>query len=206
MTTNIGITASYFVLWFLVLLLSTVVYVLARHVGMLHIRVGNTGARMTNVGPDIGSIMPALSTRTLNDRQLTIGGSSRSYTLLVFIAPGCFNCSQLAPAFKAIARFEKDVTFCLIGRGEEEKNREYLQEHHISDVLAVCSNEIHALYAITGTPYAVLLDRNGAVMTKGIVNTAVHLESILNVITTGYSSASDPVLANNTAHGLSSAS
>jgi methylamine dehydrogenase accessory protein MauD len=114
---NIGIIASYFVLWVLVLCLSATVYVLARHVGMLHIRTGNAGARATNDGPDIGARLAEVTANTLDGRPFTIGGAKGRHTLLLFISPRCFNCSELAPAFKSIARNEKDVELILIGRG-----------------------------------------------------------------------------------------
>lgn len=199
--TNIGIVASYFVLWALVLCLSATVYVLARHVGMLHIRIGNTSARATNEGPDIGVRLPEVATTTLDGQPFIIGGSKRHHTLLVFISPGCFNCSVLVPAFKSIMRNERYVDLVLIGRGDDASNRAYLAQHHLSGLIAICSTDLHLLYGIVGTPYAVLLDSAGAVVTKGIVNTAVHLESILNAIDVGHPTAESRALAEGRAIG-----
>jgi len=202
MMTNIGILLSYCVLWGLVLCLGATVYVLARHIGMLHIRTGNSGARITNRGPEIGASVIEVHARTLNGQEVAVGGLKEWYTLLVFISPGCVSCAELAPGLLAIERNERDVHLVLISLAQEAETREYLRQHQLLHLSTVCSNDFVSLYGIDATPHVVLLDRDGVVRTKGIVNTAVHLESILNTITTGYSSAQSRVLANQNAGAL----
>jgi methylamine dehydrogenase accessory protein MauD len=150
---------------------------------MLHIRVGNASARMTNIGPEIGTKAPEVNASAIGGELITIGGAKTHYTLLLFLTPGCFSCDEMAPAFRGIARHERrQVDLVLIGRGDEADNIRYVGRHRLTEIQMIVSAEIHNLYGITGTPHAVLLEPNGAVLSKGMVNTAVHLESILNTI------------------------
>jgi methylamine dehydrogenase accessory protein MauD len=192
---NAALLVSYCILWVLVLCLCMTVYVLARHVGMLHIRTGNSSARMTNRGPEIGSTVNEVHFRDLNGQDVVIGGRQERHTLLVFISPGCQACNELVPALKSIARHERGVRLVIMAVAEEAETREYLKRHYLLHLSTVCSKDVVSLYGIAGIPHSLLLDRDGVVRTKGIVNTAVHLESILNAITTGYSSSQSRVLA-----------
>lgn len=192
---NLPLLISYCVLWLLVLCLCMTVYVLARHVGMLHIRTGNASARITTRGPEIGSSVNEVRFRDLEGQDVIIGGRQERPTLLVFISPGCGTCDELLPALNGIARHEKETRLVIMAVAEEAETQEYVKRHHLMHLSIVCSKEFVTLYGIGGIPHALLLDRDGIVRSKGIVNTAVHLESILNVVTTGYSSSQSRVLA-----------
>jgi len=181
--TTLGLAVSYIALWVLVLCLTSAVYVLARHVGMLHVRTGNTSARVTKAGPEIGSVVLEIRATALDGRSIGIGGAKGRHMLLVFITPNCFNCSELAPAFRTIARTERRlIDLVLVGRGSESDNKTYIERNKLSGLVFICSDETHDLYGITLTPHAVLIAPDGRVAAKGLVNTAVHLESILNTI------------------------
>jgi methylamine dehydrogenase accessory protein MauD len=149
---------------------------------MVYTQLGATGARMTNMGPALGSQIVPIRAVTVGGLEILVGGPKPKYSLLMFVSPGCASCTKLAPSFADLERREGDVELILIGRGDGNSDREYLNQNHLSHLKYVASPDLHSAYGITGTPYAILLDQYGAVLSKGLVNTAMHIESLLNTI------------------------
>jgi hypothetical protein len=69
--------ASYLLLWVLVLSVVFAIIVLARQIGVLHMRILPAGARAVNAGPSIGSVAPEISTFDIEGHPLNLGGSRR---------------------------------------------------------------------------------------------------------------------------------
>src|SRR4051812_30463491 len=91
-------TASYVVLWALVIVLCMVVIALARQIGTLHLRLGPRGAlEMDDEGPPLGDAPPALTGQTLDGGVAEVGGPG-DRRLLLFVSPGCIMCEQVLPA------------------------------------------------------------------------------------------------------------
>ena len=55
----------------------------------------------------------------------------------------------------------------------------------------VISEQLGVTYRVSRLPFAVLLDDEGVVRAKGLVNTREQLESLFNVLETGYASIQD---------------
>jgi methylamine dehydrogenase accessory protein MauD len=176
----------YMIQWIALLLLSAVVWTLARNVGMLHTRLGRGGARMSNRGPDLGVVVPKIVVKVLSGRDVIIGGPTDKRTLLLFLSPGCTTCGDIAPALLSIWKSERaTMSLILVGRGDELINNDFVERHGLGVIPYVVSTEVHRIYEISGTPYALFLDAKGAVFTKGTVNHLAHLESLLNASDAG---------------------
>ena len=70
---------SYGILWVLVIVLSLLVFALARQVGVLHERVAPAGALMPTNGPKVGEVSDVMSVTDLKGNTLSIGGVSRHH-------------------------------------------------------------------------------------------------------------------------------
>jgi methylamine dehydrogenase accessory protein MauD len=179
---------TYLLLWLLVAALTLAVLVLGRQIGLLHRRLPPSGAQMLNAGPDVGQLVPALSASDLDGRQLTVGGSSPKPTLVVFVSPGCHGCREIAPAIRSLARTESaSLQIYLASLMEDEAaNRAFVRTHGLENLPFVASTTVIDVFGVTGSPYAVLLDTRGSVVTKGVVNSLEQLGSLLDAAELGF--------------------
>lgn len=197
---------SHVALWLVVALLSVLVILLARQMGLIYRRLGSAPARMENDGPAIGESVPEMTVRTLAGETKIIGGSNLISRLLVFVSVGCPACNLVAPAVRAVSKKERSALETLIVSisADERAVRDFVKRNKLLEVPCIISNELAKRYEIHGPPYGVLLDRDGVVRAKGLVNNLDHIESLINAAEIGYASStayisainsSDPALA-----------
>lgn len=181
---------SYVALWILVLLEAIVILALARQIGLLHNRLGPTGARMGNAGLELGDDAPPFRVQGFNGRPVTLAAERDRPTLLIFISPTCSVCADLGSAILALYQHEKrDIEVVVVSFLEDEaENRAYIKRYRLNDIPYIVSPRIAEQYRVTTSPYAILVDSNGKVHTKGLVNNIEHLESLLNALDEGYPS------------------
>ena len=197
---------SHAALWLVVALLSVLVILLARQMGLIYRRLGSAPARMENDGPAIGESVPEMTVRTLAGETKIIGGSNLISRLLVFVSVGCPACNLVAPAVRAVSKKERSALETLIVSisADERAVRDFVKRNKLLEVPCIISNELAKRYEIHGPPYGVLLDRDGVVRAKGLINNLDHIESLINAAEIGYASStayisainsSDPALA-----------
>lgn len=180
---------SYLALWGVVLFQTLLLFALMRQVGLLHLRVRPIGAMMGNSGPELGARAPEIVTHDFNSgRPVTLGTSVGKSTLLVFISPGCPACGELMPGLVALQLHEQKTTDIILVSDimDERPNREFIERYRLNKTKYILSSEITEEYRIGGSPYAVLIDAEGIVRTKGLVNHLEHLESLLNARDSGF--------------------
>src|SRR5687768_10307941 len=105
MSDSTWFTASYVVLWMLVIALCFVVVALARQIGTLHLRLGPRGAlELDDEGPALGSTATPIDTEDMRGEPVSIGKAGQ---LLLFVSPGCHVCEQVLPSVGAVAQAGK---------------------------------------------------------------------------------------------------
>lgn len=185
---------SNLLLWVVVAALAVTVLALARQVGVLHERVAPLGAMTTPTAIEIGDPAPVLDLVDIHGRTVRVGGrreDGRSQ-LLLFVSPVCPMCKKLMGAVRSFARAERQVvSLLLLGDGEPEAHRAMAREHGIEDLPFAISPIVGIQLGIGKLPHAVLIDKDGIVRAKGIVNSREHLESLLVAQETGYASMQD---------------
>ncbi len=185
---------SNLVLWVVVAVLAVTLLALARQVGVLHERVAPLGAMATQTAVEIGEKAPEFDLLDLEGGKLHIGGTRADGRgqLLLFVSPICPMCKKLMGAVRSFARRERRaVELVLLGDGEREAHRAMAAAHAVRDLPFAISPIVGMRFGIGKLPYAVLLDPNGVVRAKGIVNSREHLESLLVAHETGYASIQD---------------
>jgi methylamine dehydrogenase accessory protein MauD len=184
------------VLWAVVIALSIVVLALARQIGLLHERIGPAGALLARAGPMPGEIAPTVAARTLDGRDVTIGGGNVSgrRMLLFFLSPSCPVCKTVLPSVLRVASSEvPPVDVVLASDGETEAHARYVAEHRLEDLPYVLSTELGLRYGVGKLPHAVLIDAAGVVRAKGLVNTREHVESLFEADRLGVGSVQEYV-------------
>ncbi len=182
------------VLWVLVIALALVVLALVRQVGVLHERIAPAGALMLNRGLKIGEAAPSLAVEDLNDRPLTVGGvraDGRS-TLVMFVSPTCPVCKALLPVLQASRRSEQGwLEIVLASDGELAAQRAFVAEYGLEAFPFVVSTSLGLGYQVSRLPFAVLVDADGILRARGLINSREHLESLFEAKRLGVASLQD---------------
>jgi methylamine dehydrogenase accessory protein MauD len=173
----------------LILVLAVMVFGLTRQIGILHERLAPMGAMTNDHGPEVGELAPTLRIRSISDEVVPIGGANTKgrSTLLMFVSPSCPVCKKLLPIAKSFSSREKfDVI--LVGDGDLEEQRQMIQKEGLQTLPYVSGPEVGMAFQVGKLPYAVLIDRDGVIRAKGLVNSREHLESLAVAEETGYGS------------------
>jgi methylamine dehydrogenase accessory protein MauD len=186
-----ALAISNLVLWIIVIALLLVVASLARQVGVLHERIGPVGALMLNRGLKVGDAAPQLEVVDLKGVSVRVGGlrnDGRS-TLLLFVSPTCPVCKSLLPVVKSSIRSERLwLDIVLASDGSLAEQRAYIQKNALADLTYVLSTDLGMSFQVSRLPYAALVDEQGVLRARGLVNSREHLESLFEAKRLGVSS------------------
>ena len=183
-----ALLVSNLLLWVLVVVLALIVLALARQVGVLHERVAPAGALMPTTGPKVGERAEAETFRDISGTDVTVGGPAQTATLVLWISPTCPVCKALVPTAVSLARSEcLRLVFASDG-DRPEQHLAYVQDLRLHDYPYVISQALGLKFAVSKLPFAALIDADGVLRSKGLVNTREHLESLVESMHTGIES------------------
>jgi len=187
-----ALIVSQIISWIVIAVLCVALLALARQVGVLHMRVAPAGALTTAGGPAVGETVQALDATTLDGRPVMVGGEAHDtpLRLLLFVSAQCPLCKALVPMAKSFARAER-VELMFVGDDEASVQREMIARHGLEDYPFVNGPEVGRAFEVGKLPYAVLLDAQGTVLAKGLVNSREHLESLIVAHEMGIGSVQD---------------
>jgi len=178
--------------WIVILGMGLALLALARQVGVLHVRLAPAGALMTGKGPVVGEPAPVLDATTLDGAPLTIGKALAKgrMQLLLFVSPHCPLCKDLIPIAKNFAKSEKlDIVF--VGDDDVNEQRAMIARLEMGGVPFVNSTIVGRSFHVDRLPHAVLIGETGTVLSKGLVNSREHLESLITAHEMGVVSVQD---------------
>jgi len=162
---------------------------LARQIGVLHERVAPMGAMTNDHGPEVGESAPTMSIQTIQGSLTQIGGPStdNKSRLLLFVSPSCPVCKKLLPIAKSFAKGER-LTVTLVGDGSQQDQIQMIEENRLETMTYVNSPQVGMAFHVGKLPYAILIDADGVIRAKGLVNNREHLESLVVAEETGFGS------------------
>jgi methylamine dehydrogenase accessory protein MauD len=178
--------------WVVILGLGLAVLALARQVGVLHVRLAPAGALITGKGPVVGEAAPVLDAVTLDGAPIAIGRppAKGRNQLLLFVSPQCPLCKDLIPIAKNFARTEKlDIVF--VGDDEADEQRAMIARLEMGGLPFVNSSIVGRTFHVDRLPHAVLISEDGTLLSKGLVNSREHLESLVTAHELGVVSVQD---------------
>jgi methylamine dehydrogenase accessory protein MauD len=185
---------SNIILWALLLALAAIVVALVRQIGVLHERVAPAGALVGGEGPRLDTAAPRFDLIDWSGQRCTIGGPDpeRKSTLLVFISPTCPVCKTLLPILDSVVRTERHgLRLVLASDGPRDEHAAFVGAHGLADRAYVLSHELGMAYQVGKLPYAALIDADGVLRAKGLVNTREHVESLFEAMEQGVGSIQD---------------
>jgi methylamine dehydrogenase accessory protein MauD len=189
-----ALIVSNIALWIMVVVLAVVVVVLVRQIGVLHERVAPAGALVTGSDPKIGDRAPKFSVEDWAGALQEIGGASSDgkSTLLFFLSPTCPVCKTLLPVLDSVRRAERSwLRIVLASDGSREEHEAFVRAHGLETYPYVRSTELVLAYRVGKLPYATLVDADGVIRAKGLVNTREHVESLFNAKERGVGSVQE---------------
>jgi len=185
-----AILISNALLWVVVLALVVLVFALTRQIGILYERVAPMGALMLDQGPKVGEAAPRFELATLAGPTVTVGRSASGRSqLLFFLSPTCPVCKKLLPILKAISQSESRwLELVFASDGERPEHAEFQRKAGLAGFPYVLSQDLGMAFKVGRLPYAVLIDENGAVRGKGLVNSREQIESLFEAKELGVAS------------------
>jgi methylamine dehydrogenase accessory protein MauD len=180
---------SNLLLWVVVLVLGAVVFGMVRQIGVLHERVAPMGALANDRGPEVGEMAPDMKIAGMDGGLVQIGGpvpGGRS-RLLLFVSPSCPICKKLLPIARSFASGER-LDVVIVGDGDVAEQREMIRANCLEGIPYVNSPQVGMAFQVGKLPYAILIDEDGVIRAKGLVNSREHLESLAIAKETGYGS------------------
>jgi methylamine dehydrogenase accessory protein MauD len=189
-----ALVVSNVLLWIALLCLAGVVLALLRQVGILHERIAPAGALVGSEGPAAGDPAPAFDLSSWSGQALRIGGrdpEARS-TLLLFVSPTCPVCKTLLPIARSVCAAEDRAARLVVASdGPRDEHVAFVREQGLAAGRFVLSSELGIAYRVGRLPYAVLIDAEGVVRARGLVNTREHMESLFVAREHGVASVQD---------------
>jgi methylamine dehydrogenase accessory protein MauD len=187
---------SIWLLWVVVISLALTVLALARQIGVLHERVAPAGALLNGSGPGVGEPSPKLEVHALAGNAVTVGGSLAAgrALLMLFVSHTCPICKKLIPVALDFTKTERlEVLF--VGDGDAAEQKKLIAQFGIDNKRFVNGPEIGLAYRVDKLPYAVLLDDEGLISAKGLVNSREHLESLIIAKESGFATLQSYLIA-----------
>ena len=202
---------SNIILWIVVCVLALVVFALMRQIGVLHERVFPAGALMTTVGPRVGDAAPINRVKSFSGTELQVGGNNPEglSTLLLFVSPTCPVCKTLLPIVKSVMQAEKKTAQVILASdaesasghtsGEHQQHEQFIKEYHLPADRYVLSRTLGLSFMVEKLPFAALIDKDGILRAKGIVNSREHLESLFEAQAKGVASLQEYLMQDKSA-------
>ncbi len=182
---------SNLMLWILVLVLAAMVFALVRQIGILYERVAPAGALMAGSGLKTGEEIPVFDLQTLNGQAVRLGGTNTNgkSTLLFFLSPTCPVCKTLIPILTAMRKSEASwLEIIFASDGDEKEHREWLRARKLESWPYILSRQLGMTMQVAKLPFAALIDENGILCARGLVNTREHIESLFEAREQGVAS------------------
>jgi methylamine dehydrogenase accessory protein MauD len=185
---------AFAVQWLAIFGMAILIVGLIRQVGMLHERLGPVGALTLTGGSKVGEEARVFILPSLNGGTVVIGGKAEEglSTIIFFLSPTCPICKIMLPIIRSMAReYAGSTRLVLASDGDEAAQRKLIELEKLEAYPFVLSTDLGRAHGVGKLPYAVLLDEQGRVAAKGLINNREHAESLFEAQRIGIASIQD---------------
>jgi methylamine dehydrogenase accessory protein MauD len=103
-------------------------------------------------------------------------------------------CKKLLPIIRSVQQRENRwLNVVLASDGDRPEHATFRDKHQLADFPYVLSQPLGMAYKISKLPYCVLLDANGFVRAKGLVNSREQVESLMTAYESGIASVQEHI-------------
>jgi methylamine dehydrogenase accessory protein MauD len=175
---------SSIMLWLTVLLLGFLLLGALRAVDQLRWRLeqleATTPSRMGRSGLRVGKKAPDFTLPSATGGDVSLQNYAGRKLFLVFTQAGCGPCQQIVPDLNRLHDSGK-VEVLAINKGETEATRKWVAEAQVRFPVAMQpAFTVSKRYEVFATPFAFLIDEQGLIASRGIVNSKQQIGFVLD--------------------------
>lgn len=139
-------------------------------------------ALVTEDGPEIHTAMPPVEGTNVDGRPVRTTDFEDTDYVLLFISSDCEPCGPVLRAIHATQRdLARPVEFLAVLEAPLDEARRIIRRYRLRFPVIVDEHEqIRKRLGIRRTPYGLLVDSEGIVRMKGVVNNRGHLEGLIH--------------------------
>lgn len=175
--------ASVVMLWIVLVVQAFLVAGCLRQIGLIQIRLGtDPGVLITSAGLSRGLAAPDVGgADVINGAIHRVSDYRQQLLALIFLSPSCQTCTRLIPHINAVAgAHEGELRFLIVCQGTDNACLEFARQHVVRvPVIADLEGRLMAQFETTITPFGFLIDPEGRVLIRGVVNDWTQLEALL---------------------------
>ncbi|HEX7345197.1 MAG TPA: redoxin domain-containing protein [Candidatus Limnocylindrales bacterium] len=176
--------ASMISLWVLLAFAIVLLAGALRQLGIIQLRLGEEpGALITTTGLDRGSLAPDITGKDPDTgNTVRLADLPKRARAIVFLSPGCLSCEQLVPHLNEVVDVHgNEFDWLVVCQGSQDECRAFRNQTKMApSVIVDDSGDAERAYQVELTPFMYLLDWQGRVMIRGVVNNWTQLESMLD--------------------------
>ena len=175
---------SYIVLWILVLAMGVLILLLYRQLGIMYL---GSAEGVSRDGLARGTQAPDFSLTDQYGNQQRLSNYRGRPTLLLFGSPHCSPCRTLLPQLHEWAAAHPDVGVLWLNAASPEESLKFVSDTGATLPIVPHPAEGNLLdaYKVRVTPFSFLLDENGIIRAKGLVNSKAGLDLYYKELKTG---------------------
>lgn len=175
---------SYVVLWGIVLAVGFLLLGTLRSLARLSWRLDQfeavTPSRVGRSGLKSGTRAPDFTLQSVNGAEVSLRDFAGRQVLLILVQPGCGPCNAVVPELNKLCQ-KDEVQVVAICNGDAGDVRGWAEKVGPRfTVLRQDNWSISRRYEMFATPFAFLIDGEGVVRAKGIINKEEHIKFLLS--------------------------
>ena len=166
---------SYIVLWALVVILFLLVILLYRQLGIMYLGSAE-GVSRDGLAP--GTKAPDFKLADQYGNMQSLSDYRGRPTVLLFGSPHCSPCRILLPQLHDWAKAHPEAGVLWLNAASEEESLKFVSDTGATLPIVPYTPQENLMdkYKVRVTPFTVLLDENGIVRAKGLVNTKAGMD------------------------------
>jgi methylamine dehydrogenase accessory protein MauD len=175
--------ASYVLLWLLVLVLAFLLLGALRALGVLQWRLeqleATTPSRLGRSGLKVGKKAPDFTLPAAGGGAVSLDSFAGRKLLLVFTQGGCGPCHDIMPELNKLHE-QGEPPVLVVFNGDAAAARQWAQDTKARCPIAVQQQwKLSRHYEVFATPFAFLVNEQGVIASKGIINNKQHIGYVL---------------------------
>lgn len=169
---------AFIALWMVALLQTALVLVLYRQAGLVYL--GQSHARSRD-GLQVGVEAPSWEAPDQHGNSVRLEDFRGRVLVLAFADPGCGPCRKFLPELEEFhVRHGVTTGVACIASPSEFENRKMAKEFGLTmPVVSQYANAIGDAYRVVATPFVYVVDEEGHIRERGIVNFRTQIEDML---------------------------
>jgi len=175
---------SYIILWILVIGLGLLVFLLYRQLGVMYL---GSAEGVSRDGLTKGTPAPDFNLMDQYGNAQRLSSYRGRPVLLVFGSPSCTPCRTLLPQLEEWAADHRDMGVISLNAAPRDETLKYVSDMGatVPVVAHTPDDKIADRYKVRVTPFSFMVDENGVVRAKGLVNTRGGLDLYYKELKTG---------------------